>query len=133
MFTIDFFSSRVSIFIFKKCSAYTHVFADTIRSIALLVASVLEQFIPQVTPEEADASAAIAVSIIILIAMLPLFSGLRCTCGELLAIRREEASEIILNAMKEKEYKSNGHDDGCGGRVTGEGGGHDEGDEYLFV
>lgn len=77
----------------KKCSAYTHVFADTLRSIAVLCAAIMAEYLPNVTPEEADASAAVAVSFIIAIALLPLFSGLINTLLELYAIHREEVSE----------------------------------------
>ena len=42
----------------NMCSAYTHVFADTLRSIAVIVASALASIIEDVTAEEADAIAA---------------------------------------------------------------------------
>lgn len=79
----------------SQCSAYTHVFADTIRSIAVLIAATLAEYVPEITPEEADASAAVAVSGIILIALLPLLSGLKRTWLDLYAIRKEEGSERL--------------------------------------
>lgn len=93
-----------------KCSAYTHVFADTIRSIAVLVASVLAQFISNISAEQADSSAAVAVSIIILIALCPLFAGLRRTAMELLSLRREEISEKIHNGIGMELVRSGDND-----------------------
>ena len=81
-----------------QCSAYTHVFADTVRSVAVLIAAILGQFIEVVTPEVADAGAAIVVSAIILIALLPLLSGMVRTGCELYVIRREEASEKLMES-----------------------------------
>lgn len=76
-----------------QCSAYTHVLADTIRSVAVMLAAIIAMLSPEITPQEADASAAIVVSVIIMIALLPLLSGLKDTGFELYAIRREEMSE----------------------------------------
>ena len=77
----------------NMCSAYTHVFADTLRSIAVIVASVIADVVDSVTPEEADAAAAVVVSILVLLSMVPLFHGLVQSVSELRAILREEESE----------------------------------------
>ncbi len=98
-----------------QCSAYTHVFADTIRSIAVLTASILAESIPNITAEEADASAAVAVSAVILIALLPLLLGLRRTWLELRAIRREEASELLHEQLMMMNSSSSSIIDGDGG------------------
>ena len=76
----------------NMCSAYTHVFADTLRSIAVIIASVIAQTTKIVTPEVADATAAVVVSAIILLSLVPLFSGLIRTWRELRSI----ASEVKL-------------------------------------
>mmetsp|Transcript_37291 Transcript_37291/g.67082 ORF Transcript_37291/g.67082 Transcript_37291/m.67082 type:complete len:169 (+) Transcript_37291:34-540(+) len=74
----------------NMCSAYTHVFADTLRSIAVIIASVIAQTVESVTPEVADATAAVIVSFIIFFSVLPLFRGLFHTWRELRSITLEE-------------------------------------------
>mmetsp|Transcript_17750 Transcript_17750/g.29052 ORF Transcript_17750/g.29052 Transcript_17750/m.29052 type:complete len:357 (+) Transcript_17750:226-1296(+) len=73
----------------NMCSAYTHVFADTIRSLTVIVASVTAEVSKLVTPEEADAAAAVVVSAVILLSLVPLFSGLIRTWRELRSITAE--------------------------------------------
>jgi Co/Zn/Cd efflux system component len=77
----------------NMCSAYTHVFADTLRSIAVIIAAVLAILIPGVTPDLADAAAAIAVSCLIFLSLLPLLRGLARSFVELRRIMAEEKSE----------------------------------------
>ena len=87
-----------------QCSAYTHVFADTIRSLAVLVAAILAEVLDSVTSEVADAAAAVVVSGIILLALVPLFVGLKKSIQELNAIRREEIDEkMIKHRLDEQE------------------------------
>lgn len=80
----------------NMCSAYTHVFADTLRSIAVIVAAILALTIPGVTPEEADSTAAIAVSILILLSLLPLLRGLVRSATELRSIWAIDRTERLL-------------------------------------
>jgi len=80
----------------NMCSAYTHVFADTLRSIAVIVAALIAEIVPEVTPEEADATAAVVVSILILLSLVPLFQGLLQSISELRSIRAEERSEAMF-------------------------------------
>jgi len=80
----------------NMCSAYTHVFADTIRSIAVLIASILAEFVESVTPEEADAVAAVIVSGIILLALLPLLAGIKRTWVSFYSIRQEELAKVSV-------------------------------------
>lgn len=80
----------------NMCSAYTHVFADTVRSLAVLIASLVGKYVDAITPEVADAIAAVVVSGIILTALIPLLTGMVRTACELISIRREEALEKIL-------------------------------------
>lgn len=75
-----------------QCSAYTHVLADTLRSLAVIVAALVAKFTP-VTPEESDATAAVVVSVLIMFSLLPLFKGMVLGTLELFAIRREEVAE----------------------------------------
>lgn len=82
----------------NMCSAYTHVFADTIRSLTVIVASVTAQVSKLVTPEEADAAAAVIVSAIILLSLVPLFSGLIRTWRELRSITAE------VKLLSESDY-----------------------------
>lgn len=77
----------------NMCSAYTHVFADTLRSIAVIVAAGLAEVLPAVTPEEADATAAVVVSVLILLSLVPLTRGLWSSVAELRAILAAERSE----------------------------------------
>jgi Co/Zn/Cd efflux system component len=72
-----------------------HVFADTLRSIAVIVAATVAELADGVTSEEADATAAVVVSVLILLSLLPLLSGLISTFGELRAINAEERDERI--------------------------------------
>jgi len=74
----------------NMCSAYTHVFADTLRSVAVIIATIIARLVDSVTPEVADATAAVIVSLIILFSLVPLFRGLIKTWYELRSIAREE-------------------------------------------
>jgi Co/Zn/Cd efflux system component len=61
----------------NMCSAWTHICADTLRSIAVLVAAGIAWVLPSLlTPDEADSGAAIIVSAIILFSLVPLIQGL---------------------------------------------------------
>jgi len=53
----------------------------------------LAKLVDGITSEVADAGAAVAVSIIILLAIIPLFVGIKKTWCELHGIRTEEANE----------------------------------------
>ncbi|KAL7493535.1 hypothetical protein ACHAWT_002484 [Skeletonema menzelii] len=60
----------------NMCSAYTHVFADTLRSTAVLIAAGLSYCLNVGEPPFVDAVAALAVSIIILLSLGPLLNGI---------------------------------------------------------
>lgn len=77
----------------NMCSAYTHVFADTLRSIAVIVAAVVAKVDSDLTPEEADATAAVIVSLLIALSLIPLGQGLWMSLKEWQAIRAEEEQE----------------------------------------
>eukprot|EP00581_Thalassiosira_minuscula_P007765 CAMPEP_0183702716 /NCGR_PEP_ID=MMETSP0737-20130205/735_1 /TAXON_ID=385413 /ORGANISM="Thalassiosira miniscula, Strain CCMP1093" /LENGTH=324 /DNA_ID=CAMNT_0025929379 /DNA_START=316 /DNA_END=1290 /DNA_ORIENTATION=+ len=80
----------------NMCSAYTHVFADTIRSLAVIIASFIAQMVDSITPEVADSTAAVIVSVVIYLSLLPLFRGLYRTFCELRSITREEQELGLL-------------------------------------
>jgi len=60
----------------NMCSAYTHVIADTLRSIAVMIAALLSLENESVNSEVADASGACVVSVLIFLSVLPLVKGL---------------------------------------------------------
>lgn len=80
----------------NMCSAYTHVLADTLRSLAVILASGVAKATSAVTPEEADALAAIAVSFLIAISLVPLCKGLVLGVLELSDIYEKEAQTLEL-------------------------------------
>lgn len=87
----------------NMCSAYTHVFADTLRSLAVIIASLLADFVPTITPEEADATAAVVVSVLILLSLVPLVKGIIHTLGELRKVN-DLLIEGLMDALDEDDY-----------------------------
>ena len=67
----------------NMCSAYTHVFADTLRSTAVLIAAGLSYMFHVGAPAVVDAIAALAVSLIILFSLGPLLQGIFHAWGKL--------------------------------------------------
>lgn len=72
----------------NMCSAWTHVCADTLRSIAVLVAAGIATVFPSVNGEFADATAAVVVSFIIISSLCPLLYGLFLTAKEIVILSR---------------------------------------------
>eukprot|EP00559_Dactyliosolen_fragilissimus_P008440 CAMPEP_0184865304 /NCGR_PEP_ID=MMETSP0580-20130426/17618_1 /TAXON_ID=1118495 /ORGANISM="Dactyliosolen fragilissimus" /LENGTH=402 /DNA_ID=CAMNT_0027364445 /DNA_START=45 /DNA_END=1253 /DNA_ORIENTATION=+ len=70
----------------NMCSAYTHVMADTLRSIAVLITATIAHIFTEINPAQADASACIIVSLIILFSLGPLFVGMSKTISKLRAL-----------------------------------------------
>ncbi len=66
-----------------------HIFADTLRSLSVIIAAIIAFSVDSVSPEVADSTAALIVSIIIFMSLLPLFRGIMQTWGELQSISRE--------------------------------------------
>jgi len=85
----------------NMCSAYTHVFADTLRSFAVILASLLAKFTTAITSEVADAAAAVVVSILIFLSLFPLVGGMIQTYKSLKDINR-------LLKTNESEENENG-------------------------
>ncbi|KAL7542006.1 hypothetical protein ACHAXR_011918 [Thalassiosira sp. AJA248-18] len=67
----------------NMCSAYTHVFADTLRSTAVLLAAGISYTFKVGVPSVVDAIAALAVSLIILFSLGPLLRGILHAWGQL--------------------------------------------------
>ena len=70
----------------NMCSAYTHVLADTLRSIAVITAVLLALY-NDIEPALADATAALIVSALIALSLIPLVQGLYHNVYELYNIR----------------------------------------------
>ncbi len=83
----------------NMCSAYTHVMADTLRSIAVLVAATLAYFIKAIDPSIADACASIVVSMIIAISLGPLLAGLIETWKEIVKLKRETQANMNIHKI----------------------------------
>ena len=71
------------------------MFADTLRSLAVIAAATVAELFDEVTSEEADAMAAVLVSVLILLSLVPLFQGWVHSYKELRAILAEEKSELF--------------------------------------
>jgi len=66
-----------------------HVFADTLRSVAVLLAAAIASFTSGiVSPDVADAAAALFVSLIILFSCFPLIHGLIITVKDILELKK---------------------------------------------
>jgi Co/Zn/Cd efflux system component len=74
----------------NMCSAWTHVCADTLRSIAVLLAAGLATLFPdQVSPLAADSNGTIVVSLVILVSLGPLLHALYRTACEIVLLERD--------------------------------------------
>ena len=62
--------------------------------------------IKSVTPEVADATAAIVVSAIILMSLLPLFKGIMHTYHELRRVKNEE--DVLISAENGQDFEQDG-------------------------
>lgn len=73
----------------NMCSAWTHVCADTLRSVAVLIAAGIATVFPDyVSPVSADSNATIVVSLVILISLGPLLHGLYRTGIQIILMER---------------------------------------------
>lgn len=80
----------------NMCSAWTHICADTLRSIAVLIAAGFAWLFPSMLcPTDADSYGAIFVSIIIIISLGPLLEGLYFTALEIYLLHREHQRRCI--------------------------------------
>lgn len=81
----------------NMCSAWTHVFADTLRSVAVLIAAGIAYVSEFITAGEADAYAALVVSFIILLSCGPLIQGLCYTAREIRAMHQGQVPNFIMS------------------------------------
>jgi Co/Zn/Cd efflux system component len=81
----------------NMCSAWTHVCADTLRSVAVVLAAGIATIFPSIPGETADAAAAVAVSIIIFVSLLPLIQGLVITAFEIKYLLRNPTTTTTLS------------------------------------
>jgi hypothetical protein len=65
-----------------------HVLADTLRSVAVLLAGSLSFFTNLISPAIADASAALVVSLVIFLSCVPLVRGMAKTLQEIITMRQ---------------------------------------------
>lgn len=56
----------------------------------MIIAAAIAELVDIVTPEEADAAAAVVVSVLIVLSLIPLFTGLLQTFSTLRKVRNEE-------------------------------------------
>jgi Co/Zn/Cd efflux system component len=86
----------------NMCSAWTHVFADTLRSITVLIAAGIAFLFPLwLSPTEADSWGAIVVSFIILASTLPLLQGLYSTACKIRSVWLDQSTSTSSQvAMK---------------------------------
>eukprot|EP00522_Entomoneis_paludosa_P017935 CAMPEP_0172440120 /NCGR_PEP_ID=MMETSP1065-20121228/875_1 /TAXON_ID=265537 /ORGANISM="Amphiprora paludosa, Strain CCMP125" /LENGTH=348 /DNA_ID=CAMNT_0013188903 /DNA_START=111 /DNA_END=1157 /DNA_ORIENTATION=- len=77
----------------NMCSAWTHVCADTLRSTAVLIAAGIATVFQSIDGGKADAIAAVVVSVIILVSIIPLMQGLVLTGFEIRYLTRNPPRE----------------------------------------
>ena len=96
----------------NMCSAYTHVVADTLRSLAVVVAASLATIFGCIPSDVADATGAIVVSLIIAISLGPLLAGLFDAWSELSKLNAEERKEnhLLETLMRESSVDLQGID-----------------------
>jgi Co/Zn/Cd efflux system component len=85
----------------NMCSAWTHICADTLRSIAVLIAAGFASLFPSLlSPMAADSWGSVVVSVIILVSLIPLIQGLFLTAVKIQAIWKdngEHSSSHVLD------------------------------------
>lgn len=106
----------------NMCSAYTHVFADTLRSLAVILAGLISET-TSVRGDDADAWAAVVVSVIIFVTVVPLVQGLRGTVQVYRGLGEEDCDTNRLMGeenggmeMSDVGVVGVGEEDGGGGR-----------------
>jgi Co/Zn/Cd efflux system component len=87
----------LSIALFRTFLPGQHVFADTMRSSAVLIVAAVATAIPSIRPEQADAVAAVAVSLIILVSLVPLLRGLWTTAAQIVHLHRHPCCTTVCS------------------------------------
>lgn len=103
--TVSAFASLASLLFRSFCFYHDlqHVCADTLRSIAVLVAATIAFFFDSVDGGTADSVAALIVSFIIIVSLIPLLEGLFITAHELWRLYRDpnKSSTTSFEAAEE--------------------------------
>lgn len=94
----------------NMCSAWTHVFADTLRSLAVILAASLASTVSAITAEVADSAAAVVVSTIILLSLVPLLRGMVQTYYALQHVEKRLV-RLALGGRGFSEEDDDGDDD----------------------
>lgn len=85
----------------NMCSAWTHICADTLRSIAVLIAAGFAKIFPHLlSPADADSWGAIIVSVIIIVSLGPLFEGLYFTAWDIYYLVKERKQRRLLRSVR---------------------------------
>ncbi len=71
----------------------------------MIVASLLAEFVPLITPEEADSAAAVVVSILIVLSLIPLVGGMVQTFKALQDVNRQLRKERNQHMAGEGEIQ----------------------------
>ena len=97
----------------NMCSAYTHVLADTLRSLAVITAVLLALY-NDIEPALADATAALIVSFLIALSLIPLLQGLYHNMYELNNIRLQllQQNQLELPSSSSIEFDESNNDIG---------------------
>mmetsp|Transcript_23574 Transcript_23574/g.28991 ORF Transcript_23574/g.28991 Transcript_23574/m.28991 type:complete len:365 (-) Transcript_23574:220-1314(-) len=94
----------------NMCSAYTHVMADTLRSVTVLITAAVAYIFKGLDASIADAVAAMIVSIIIAISLGPLIVGLLETLREIQILYQQrtlfEAKKVDANDVWLEKYQN---------------------------
>ena len=73
-------------FLQNKCRQ--HIFADTLRSVAVISFSLLAKYTSVITSEVADAAATVIVTVVVVISLFPLITGIAKTFVALRDVNR---------------------------------------------
>lgn len=73
-----------------------HVCADTMRSAAVLIAAGIAYTFPIIPPDSADSVAALIVSAIIFVSLIPLIQGLCLTAMEIYSVTRNPPTSAFV-------------------------------------
>ena len=86
----------------NMCSAWTHICADTLRSLAVLIAAGFAYLFPNLLSlADADSWGAIVVSVIIIVSLGPLVEGLYFTAWEIYYVHKEHERRRKLKQPEE--------------------------------
>lgn len=71
---------------------------------AVIIASILADFVPTITPEEADAAAAVVVSVLIAFSLVPLAKGMLQTVEELRQVNALLIEGLIDSLDEDEDF-----------------------------